>query len=544
MKAFEVLKNIIEIIQKNLKITIYNTFSSNIIKLPIVEKFLTIEIYSGSKDKILITITAYAPQDQGAQACKDLTQKTIDILNSSKIENLDEVIMQNVLFNKAKKAYCQKCKVIFKHKKENLNLINFGNEEIATKQDLTLKFSRNISIYYSPLAGAQFKDLGRALRKVECTAIIDTKQFQRIADLILNKNINKLSIEGQNFSAMLIEMHRKTKNETFLSFLEVIWLNLKMQAFDEKNNAIALPTILWYEHYIGQFGFEETFKFGFSEFIPISVTKIIITKQNKKQIECFVDQISNEINKDGISSQIKVKNIVCRLFENQVAPETIKNFTLKKMLSKFAKEYDFKCKILNTDTIEMKNFYVDLGMTKLDVIKFFFRINCKKNIFLKDNKELVFKYSPSKPISFGNKKNLKNDQTTTIKYNSIKMLDVRSKLISDAFVKLTFEDNESEFFHLSEENVCASKCNIKRVKYCNIPTRWQIMPKSGSDYIVKKENKKRFKYYISTFENVEIFPGMICNIKEVGESKNLTAVEILESVTKYGTETKICLLNS
>lgn len=317
-----------------------------------------------------------------------------------------------------------------------------------------------------------------------------------------------------------------------------------MQAFDEKNNAIALPTILWYEHYIGQFGFEETFKFGFSEFIPISVTKIIITKRNKKQVECFVDQISNEINKDGISSQIKVKNIVCRLFENQVAPETIKNFTLKKMLSKFAKEYDFKCKILNTDTIEMKNFYVDLGMTKLDVIKFFFRINCKKNIFLKDNKELVFKHHPSTPIFFGNKKNLKNDQTTTIKYNSIKMLDVRSKLISDAFVKLTFEDNESEFFHLSEENVCASKCNIKRVKYCNIPTRWQIMPKSGSDYIVKKENKKRFKYYISTFENVEIFPGMICNIKEVGESKNLTAVEILESVTKYGTETKICLLNS
>ena len=265
MKAFEILKQIIEIIKKNLNISIYNTFSSKIIKMPIINKFLTIEIHSGSKDKILLTITSYSPQAQGAEACKELTQKTIDLLNNSKIENLDDIVMQNVKFNKTKGAYCQKFKLTFNPQKEKTYLITFGNEEICVKKDLTLKFSRNISVYYSQLAGTQFKDLGRALRKVECTAIVEETQFKRLADIILCGNINLLTVQNQNFNCILTDMHRKTKNETYLCFLEVMWLSLKLSGFDVNNNEIKLPNILWYEHYIGRFGFEETFEFGFSK---------------------------------------------------------------------------------------------------------------------------------------------------------------------------------------------------------------------------------------------------------------------------------------
>ena len=62
LKAFDILKNIINIIQQNLKITVYETFSPRTINIPINEKFLTIEIYSGSENKTLITITSYTPQ--------------------------------------------------------------------------------------------------------------------------------------------------------------------------------------------------------------------------------------------------------------------------------------------------------------------------------------------------------------------------------------------------------------------------------------------------------------------------------------------------
>ena len=320
-------------------------------------------------------------------------------------------------------------------------------------------------------------------------------------------------------------------------------MSLKLSGFDVNNNEIKLPNILWYEHYIGRFGFEETFEFGFSKKIPINLTKVVVTKENKKQIECFVDNILVEINNLGFTSQIKVKNIVCRLFENQVAPETIKNCTLKKLMKKYAKEFNFICKIKEALTAETEKLYVDFGMYALDVIKFFFRINFKKTIFLKENKELSFSYIPASTLSFGESKNINKKQTNILKYVKLKMLDDRSKLVSDAFVRLSFENNESEIFHLSSENKLATNCNIQRVKYCNVPTHWQTMPKSGSDYIVKKANKKRFKYIITTFEDVDVCPGMIGTINEIGPTKNLVVSEVLTSINKNRKETKICFLN-
>ena len=222
MKGFELLKKVIEIMKKNLSVTIYDTFSSNIIKLPIVDKFLTIEISSGSEDKTLITITSYAPQNQGANICRSLTKKTLEILNSSKIEDLNEISMSSISFDKTKKAYIQKCKLTFKMPKDITSLIVFGNEKIKVKEDLTLKYSRNISIYYSQLCGVQLKDLGKALRKVDGTAIVSTDQFQRLCELISIGNTQTLSVEGQKFNAILTSLERKAKNLIYLSFLEVL----------------------------------------------------------------------------------------------------------------------------------------------------------------------------------------------------------------------------------------------------------------------------------------------------------------------------------
>ena len=222
MKAFDILKNIINIIQENLKITVYETFSPRIINIPINEKFLTIEIYSGSENKALITITSYTPQSQGVKVCKDLTKKTIEILNSSKLENLNEICMQNVVFNKKQKAYIQKCKLTFKMPQEKTILVCFGSEKIYANPELSLKFSRNLSIYYSPISGAHCKDLGKTLRKVYGCATSTKEQYERLSDMISHGAVHNLTVEGQTFKAMLTYLERKPKGEIIFSFTEVV----------------------------------------------------------------------------------------------------------------------------------------------------------------------------------------------------------------------------------------------------------------------------------------------------------------------------------
>lgn len=222
MKAFEILKKIVEIMKKNLSITIYDAFSPRIINIPVCDRFLIVEISSGTEEKTLITISSYAPQHEGVEICRDITKKTIEILNSSKIENLSEVSMNNVVFDRAKKAYVQKCKLTFTVPKEKTTIIQFGNEKISAKEDLSLKYSRNVSVYYSQICGVQFKDLGKALRKVKGSAIVAKDQFQRLCEIISLGSALPLSIENQKFKAILTSLERKSKGEIYFSFLEVV----------------------------------------------------------------------------------------------------------------------------------------------------------------------------------------------------------------------------------------------------------------------------------------------------------------------------------
>ena len=43
-------------------------------------------------------------------------------------------------------------------------------------------------------------------------------------------------------------------------------------------------------------------------------------------IECFVDSIAAQADKKGFTYTLKVKNKLCELFENNVAPKIYKNF--------------------------------------------------------------------------------------------------------------------------------------------------------------------------------------------------------------------------
>lgn len=187
-----------------------------------MEKFLTIEIFSGSEDKTLIAITCYCPQEKGAQACSELTKKTIEILNSSKIENLKEVLMQNVCFDKTKKAYTQKSKLTFVLPKKQYTTIYFGDEKILANEDVSLKFSKNISVYYSQICGPKIKDLGPTLKKLKCCATVKKEQFKRLCSMAYSKKAAPLKWEDQSFNALLINVERKPKDEVFFNFLEVL----------------------------------------------------------------------------------------------------------------------------------------------------------------------------------------------------------------------------------------------------------------------------------------------------------------------------------
>ncbi len=314
-----------------------------------------------------------------------------------------------------------------------------------------------------------------------------------------------------------------------------------LKAFDNQNNLINLPNLLWYHHLIKRRGVEETFTLGFAKQIPFNLTKVIILKDSKKESVCFVDSIESKTDSSGFKHQIKLKNNLCRLFENQIQPKILKKISLSKILKTYAKSYNLSCNIDKAYSFEIENFYVDMGMTVWDVIEFFFQTTFKKDIYINENNELVFPFSPTTPLIFCNDKNSINNLVNGIPYHSLKIMDDRSNLISDAFIKIVYEDNDSDFLHLTEQNQYAVNCNIERVKFCNVPLRWQVLPKSGSDYMVQQENKKRFSYKISTFEKITIFPGMIAKIKEVDDNKNLVVTEVFNSCDESSKKTTIYL---
>lgn len=319
-------------------------------------------------------------------------------------------------------------------------------------------------------------------------------------------------------------------------------MKIELKGMNYKNEAIKIPKILWYNHYIGKFGIEETFTFGFLEKIPKELCKVIISKDNEKNIECFVDSIAAQADKKGFTYTLKVKNKLCELFENNVAPKIYKNFTLEQLLKIYCEEYKIKNTITSNKIgdVKLNEFIVDMGMTAWDVIHLFYEKICNKDIFINNNREITLPYAPQNSnLCFGNYKNDKIFNVKGIRYTRLKSIDDRSNLISKAYVKLVDASDNTKFETLNDENYYTTECGIKRVKYCNVPNQWAILKKLGADYIIKKENKKRYKFIITTFEDVNPHPGMLGRINELNKYEDLCVMEVFKHVDEKGMETKI-----
>ncbi len=226
MKAFSILKDIIKIIQEKLKISVYNTFPEKTVGPLIDENFLTIEINSGSEDETTLMITVYTPEKYGAKNCRNLMEKTVGVLQNSALDDLRKNMqVKNLKFNKKINAYIIQCEVKFKLIKDNKTLILFGQEKILANPDLALNYARNINVYYSPISGAHYNDLGNILKKVNGSAVVDANQFKRLADIITKGKQDILKFgekdEDPKFKAALISLEKKPKNEIYFSFIEV-----------------------------------------------------------------------------------------------------------------------------------------------------------------------------------------------------------------------------------------------------------------------------------------------------------------------------------
>lgn len=225
MKAFSILKKIIKVMQDKLQISVYNTFPAEPTEPQINKNFLTIEINSGSEDETILIITAYTPEKDGSKSCRDLMEKTVNVLQNSAFDDLKYTRVKKLAFNPKANAYIQQCEVKFKLVKDNKTPILFGNERILANPDITLNYARNINIYYSQISGTHYKDLGNILKKVNGSARVDRNQFKRLANIITNgkKDILKFGEkeEDPKFKAALISLEKKPKGEIYFSFIEV-----------------------------------------------------------------------------------------------------------------------------------------------------------------------------------------------------------------------------------------------------------------------------------------------------------------------------------
>ena len=223
LEPYKILNNIINILRDTLNIEVYSTFSSKRVYYPIKHEFLTVETYFGSSSKTIISIKTYVPKSKGSKYCRELTEQIRNNIKSNNIIGFNGLISFAVNYDKALCAYIQKSQIKFDllDDEKIFVLIEFGDEKIVATGETTLKISRNVSTYNSPLEGPFCKDLGRTLKKIEGSAVVKQKQFDRLVSLMELGKIQQISMGNQKFNAILQSLAGRPNGKVKFMFLEV-----------------------------------------------------------------------------------------------------------------------------------------------------------------------------------------------------------------------------------------------------------------------------------------------------------------------------------
>lgn len=304
-------------------------------------------------------------------------------------------------------------------------------------------------------------------------------------------------------------------------------MKVKLKGYDIKNNVIELPKPLSYEMHFGECGINIWFSFKFAKEISSNLVKVDVIIENGKVYSCFIDLLQRSLNEHGDYFLLKVRSVICRIWQNQVRPIEYKNYGVVAMFDKYVRPYGINKLKFNTNKVSLNNFYVELGMTAWDVV----HIYCKKvfdtSPILDKNFELGGYYHPSRPIIFG----------TDIKYLSLVKSEDRSRVISQVYVKSSGLDFSEQY-----SNTLALESGVERVRYYKAPKQWSILPNRGAEYLIYESGKKRYRYEITLSEHIDIYPGMIAKIKGKVACKGTCYIsEVHFSFNEKGPLTKIVL---
>lgn len=308
-------------------------------------------------------------------------------------------------------------------------------------------------------------------------------------------------------------------------------MKVKLKGYDIKNNIIDLPKPLSYEMHFGECGIDIWFSFKFAKEISSNLVKVDVIIENGKVYSCFIDIIQRNLNKHGDYFLLKVRSVICRIWQNQVRPIEYKNYGVVAMFDKYVRPYGINKLKFNTNKVALNNFYVELGMTAWDVVS----IYCKKAFdtypIVDENFELGSYYYPSKPVVFG----------TGIKYLSLVKSEDRSRVISRVYIK---SESGLDFSGHCSDNL-AAEAGVERVRYYKAPKQWSILPNRGAEYLIYESGKKRYRYEITLSEHIDVYPGMIAKIKGKVEGKGICYIsEVHFSFNEKGPLTKIVLYSN
>lgn len=307
-------------------------------------------------------------------------------------------------------------------------------------------------------------------------------------------------------------------------------MKIKLKGYDIKNNIIELPKPLSYEMHFGEYGIDIWFSFKFTKEISSRLVKVDVIMENGKIYSCFVDVIQRNLNKHGDYFFLKVRSVICRIWQNQVRPVEYKNYGVVAMFDKYVRPYGINKIKFNTNKVSLNNFYVELGMTAWDVVS----IYCKKAFdtypIIDENFELGGYYSPRRPIIFG----------TDIKYISLVKSEDRSRVISQVYIK----SGGLDFSEHCDDNL-ATESGVERVRYYKAPKQWSILPDRGAKHLIHESGKQRYRYEIMLSEHIDIYPGMIAKIKgKIACRGNCYINDVHFSFNEKGPLTKIVLYSN
>ena len=223
LEPYKILNKIINTLQSTLNIPVYSAFPSRKVNCPIKHEFLTVEIFFGADSKTIITIKTYVPKSKGSKFCRELTEQIRNKIKNTDIIGFNGLISFAVNYDPSLSAYIQKSQTKFEmlDNEKIFVPIKFGDEKIAATGETTLKISRNVSTFYSPIGGPFCKDLDRSLKTIEGSAVINDEQFDRLVSLIELGKIQQICMGNQKFNAILSSLSGRPNGKVKFMFLEV-----------------------------------------------------------------------------------------------------------------------------------------------------------------------------------------------------------------------------------------------------------------------------------------------------------------------------------